>query len=167
MTQTEFDNKLAQIKEQEAKYNVTINISDIIDKDHLNCVWYGGEVGTIKTSDGYTITIGAYGDIRLYGVVDGEDIYVKDKNNGGYVYNEIGHKVDDTRLHHLVDGGTDNGDYLEYENNNWFEVDIISPDGKWIDLCYADNVLDDDLLDCFLGIETYFEYIDDIKNITE
>ena len=166
MTQTEFENKLAQIKEQEAKYNVTINISDIIDKDHLNCVWYGGEVGTIKTSDGYTITIGAYGDIYLYGVIDGEEIYVKDKSNGGYVYNEIGYKVNDNQLHKLLTSYSEQN-YLIYGDNNWFEVNVISPKGDFIDLGCTDNVLYDDLLDCFLGIETYFEYINDIKSATE
>lgn len=167
MTQTEFESKLAKIKEQEKKYNVTINITDIIDKDHLDCVWYGGEVGTIKTSDGYTLSIGAYGDIRMHGVIDGEYFDIKDKNNTGYVYEEIGYKVDDSKLHQLLNECGDNGDYLDYEDNNWFEVNVISPKGQFVDLCYADNVLADDLLDCFLDIETYFEYIDDVKSITE
>lgn len=164
MTKKEFEKKLRKIKNQEEKFGVKITITDLIDKDHLNCVWYGGEVGTIKTPNGYTITIGAYGDIRLYGFINSEPIDIKDKSNSGSVYREIGDKVDDKRLHKLFESDKEY-DYLEYSNNNWFEVDLISPDGEWIDLCYADNVLDDDLLDCFLDIETYLEYVEDvIKN---
>ena len=164
MTKKEFKKKLRKIKDQEEKYGVKITITDLIDKDHLNCIWYGGEVGFIETPSGYTITIGAYGDIRLYGFIKSEPIDIKDKSNSGSVYHEIGDKVNDKRLHKLLWSDKENN-YLEYENNNWFEVDLISPDGEWIDLCYADNVLDDDLLDCFLDIETYLEYVEDvIKN---
>ena len=100
----------------------------------------------------------------MYGFINSEPIDIKDKSNSGSVYREIGDKVDDKRLHKLFESDKEY-DYLEYSNNNWFEVDLISPDGEWIDLCYADNVLDDDLLDCFLDIETYLEYVEDvIKN---
>lgn len=157
ITQTEFEKRLLDIKRQEEKYGVEINITDLIDKDHLDCTWYGGEVGTIKY-DGYTITIGACGDIRLCGMVDGEEVNIKDKN-GGYVYDELGAKVDDDKLHSLLTGYGEGNDYLVFENNNWFEVDLITPDGKWIDLSYADNVLDDNLLDCFSDIGFYFEYV--------
>lgn len=164
MTKKEFKKKLRKIKNQEEKFGVKITITDLIDKDHLNCIWYGGEVGIIETPSGYTITIGAYGDIRLYGFINSEPIDIKDKSNSGSVYHEIGNKVNDKLLHKLLWYDKENN-YLEYENNNWFEVDLISPDGELIDLCYTDNVLDDNLLDCFLGIETYLEYIEDvIKN---
>ena len=158
MTQAEFEKKLLDIKQQEEKYGVEIHITDLIDKDHLDCIWYGGEVGTIKY-DGYIITIGAYGDVRLCGTIGGEEINIKDKNNGGYAYDVLGAKIDDEKLHALLTGYGEGNDYLAFENNNWFEVDLISPDGKWIDLCGADNVLDNDLLDCFSNIETYFEYV--------
>lgn len=162
MTKKKFEEKLRKIKAQEEKYGVTIEITDIIDRNHLNCVWYGGKVGRIQTPSGYTITIGAYGDIRLNGIIDGEEINIKDKSNGGSVYGEIGHKVDDNRLKTLLTADESDENYLRYDNNNWFEVDLISPSGEWIDLFYTDNVLDDDLLDCFMDIETYFEYIKDV-----
>lgn len=82
------------------------------------------------------------------------------------VYNEIGYKVNGDQLHKLLTSYSEQN-YLIYGDNNWFEVNVISPKGDFIDLSYADNVLDDDLLDCFLGIETYFEYINDIKSATE
>lgn len=159
MTQEEFNNKLAEIKQQEEKYGVEIHITDLIDKDHLDCTWYGGEVGTIKYN-GYVITIGAYGDVRLFGQIDGREVDIKDKNNAGRIYKELGSQLDDAKLYALLNGDRKKEDYLVFDNNNWFEVDLISPDGRWIDLCCADNVLSDNLLDCFSDVDTYFEYIE-------
>ena len=159
MTQSEFGCRLANIMSQEKMLDVKINITQLIDKDHLDCTWYGGEVGTITLSDGYVITIGAYGDIRLYGNIDGEEITVVDKSNGGRVYDELGARLDDDMLHALFDSD-DAQRYLAFENNNWFEVDLISPTGQWIDLCGADNVLPDNLLECFEHVEDYFTYVD-------
>lgn len=158
MTDIELSKKLAEIKKQEEKYGVEIEISQFIDKDHLDCLWYGGEVGTIKLQNGYIITIGAYGDIFLSGYIDGSYIYIKDKSNNGNVYSELGHLLDDRELHKLLESDATNN-RLVLDNNNWFEVDLISPKGEWIDLCGADNVLEDNLLDCFTDIETYFEYV--------
>ena len=47
MTQKEYELALSKIMSQEKTYDVKIHISDIIDKDHLDCSWYGGEVATI------------------------------------------------------------------------------------------------------------------------
>ena len=161
MTQKEYELALSKIMSQEKTYGVKIHISDIIDKDHLDCTWYGGEVATIQY-EGYIITIGAYGDIRLSGIINGEEIYIKDKNNGGEVYNELGHKLNDETLHELLESEDENN-YLCFQNSNWFEVDLISPNGEWIDLFCADNVLDDNLLDCLMNISYYFEYVEMAK----
>lgn len=161
MTQKEYELALSKIMSQEKTYGVKIHISDIIDKDHLDCTWYGGEVATIQY-EGYIITIGAYGDIRLGGVINGEEIYVNDKNNGGEVYHELGRKLNDDQLYSLLHSEDENN-YLCFENNNWFEVDLISPSDEWIDLCFADNVLDDNLLDCLMDISSYFEYVEMAK----
>ena len=158
MTQKEYELALSKIMSQEKTYGVKIHISDIIDKDHLDCTWYGGEVATIQY-EGYIITIGAYGDIRLSGTINGEEIYINDKNNGGEVYNELGRKLNDETLDELLESEDENN-YLCFQNNNWFEVDLISPNGEWIDLCSADNVLDDNLLDCLMNISYYFEYVE-------
>ncbi len=168
MTQLEFIDKLKEIFKQEEKYGVEIEISQLIDKDHLDCLWYGGDVGTIKYR-GYTIVIGAHGDIRIGGRINGAEIDFKDKNNSGAAYEDIAvdYNIDDSKLYSLIEGYPDSfkGDennYLSFENNNWFEVDLFSPDGEWIDLCGADNVLDNNLLDCFSDVSEYFEYVDNL-----
>ena len=166
MTQNDFNKKIKQIYKQEQTLGVKINISQLIDKDHLDCTWYGGEVGSILYK-GYTIVIGAYGDIRLSGKINGSDVYIVDKGNYGRAYQDLAldYGVNDEILNKLNQGYPDSycGDEdncLEFHNNNWFEVDLISPEGKFIDLCYADNVLENNLLDCFMNIEDYFEYVD-------
>lgn len=159
MTQTEYEKKLKGIKLQEDELGVKINIVDIIDKDHLDCTWYGGELGVIEYK-GYKIVIGAYGDIRLDGYINGSYVHIKDKNNNGNVYSELGHVLDDDGLYRLLDSDEDKN-RLEFEDNNWFEVDLISPDGDWIDLCGSDNVLDGNLLDCFSSVKDYFDYVDE------
>lgn len=159
MKQQEFEQRLLKIKEQEKLCDVKINISQLIDKDHLDCTWYGGEVGTIEFKDGTVITIGAYGDIRLYGAINGVSVDIEDKNNSGRVYEELGRMINDEDLKRLTNEYDDKDNYLEFWDNNWFEVDLITPDGKWVDLWICDNILDGNLLECFEGIDTYLEFI--------
>ena len=163
MTEIDFINKLKKIFKQEEKYGVKIEIDGLIDKDHLDCLWYGGQVGSIEYK-GYKIVIGAYGDIRISGRIYGVDIDFKDKSNSGAAYPDIAieYDIDDDKLHDIskVFSEGDEHNYLIFKNNNWFEVDLISPSGEWIDLCDSDNVLDDNLLDCFADVSEYFEYVD-------
>ena len=158
MTQAEFDRRMASIKAQEAELGVKIEITDLHDKDHLRCDWYGGVVGTITFPDEWKVLIEARGDIRLYGVVDGEEINIKDKSNGGRVYDELKDKLDDASLKKLL--SSDGENFLQYDNNNWFEFNVESPDGQFHDMgMWTDNVLDDDLLACFEGVEGFWEDI--------
>lgn len=157
MTQQEFETRLARIKRQEDELGVVISIPYIIDKDHLDCLWYGGDVGTIEYN-GFKLVIGAYGDIYCYGKIDGEDFFVKDYSNSGRFYAEIGAKVDDKKLHSLF--GYKDGDHIEFENNNWFEVNLITPEGVCVDLSLYDNILDDNLLACFEDVKYYLDYVE-------
>lgn len=94
----------------------------------MNCLWYGGEVGRIKYND-YDIVIGAYGDIRLYGKINGREIYFKDRNNSGDSFSEFGKLIDDELLYKLLQS-EDEHNFLRMEDGNWFEVDLISPTGN-------------------------------------
>lgn len=163
MTQKEFDEKLADIKKAEKEYNVKVDVTDIYDKDHLDCAWYGGTVATIKRNDGWEIIISAIGDIRLDGRVNGEEFYFVDKGNGGRLRYEL--NMTDEELHSLLnEENTETKDYLYCGNNNWFEFDFKSPNDAIIDLggidCY--NVIDDNILDNLDGasIEYYLNELD-------
>ena len=92
-----------------------------------------------------------------------EDIEIKDTGNNGYAYSEIGYSYTDSDIERFEDE-----DKIEWDNNNWFEVNLIDPDGDWYDLGFTDNVLCDNLLDNFTDIKTYFEYVEDaIKEYAE
>lgn len=132
-----------------------------IDKRHLNCIWYGGEIAHIKFNDGWFLTFGAYGDIKIYGAVKGAGFYVKDTCNSGSVYCELGSIIDDSSLASL-EQNPNPYNFIEFENNNWFEVNAISPNGKFIDLSITDNVLEDNFFDSF-DIEWFKQLIEIAK----
>lgn len=153
------------IQKAEKTYGVEIEVF-VHDERHLNCLWYGGEVATIKYK-GYTVTIEARGDIRLYGQYQNKDIEFVDKHDGGEAYWELGSLIDDKTLEILLnaDPDTDN-DYLVCENNNWFEFDLISPDGKFIDCSCYDNILSDNLFD-FIDDIPYFVDVVDFMDVVD
>ena len=160
------DTILPKIKEEEEKHNVKIEILQNIDDKHQNHLWYGGDVGTITTEDGYKLVISASGDVIMDGIINGDDFYVKDKNNAGWLYNEIGIKIDDDELKDLISlNGHDKNNHIDIINNNWFEVNLITPDGEFVDLSFMDNILDDDyLLNCFTEISCYLDMLKEYKS---
>lgn len=163
MNKVMFDGRMTAIMAQQKKLGVKIEITDLIDKDHLDCTWYGGEIGRIVMADGWTILIEAHGEIRLHGEVKEHGyIDIVDKNNGGRVFTEIGYWCDDDELYRLLES-CDEQDSLEFGNNNWFECNVLSPTGQFFDMCWADNILDDNVLECFEHAETLFGYVDAAK----
>lgn len=149
---------LKNIKKQENKYFVKIHINEFRDESHLDCLWYGGEVARIEYRN-YKIVIGAYGDIECEGRINGKEIYFKDRNNSGSAFSEIGAIVNDNKLHELLESN-DPDNYLRLKEGNWFEVDLINPKGKWIDLCGKDNVLENDLIDNLSDVSEYFQFVE-------
>lgn len=168
MTQKEFEAKIAKIKAQEKEFGVKIDF-DIIDKDHLNCLWYGGYVGSIEYPDGWKIIIEVNGDVDIAGFVDGEQFDSRDKNNSGAAFDDLAETfdVDDDKLAELetYDGEIDwDGDpsnspnRIVYNNNNWVEFNFESPEGKFIDVGMTlDNILDNNVLDAFDDIADFEE----------
>ena len=158
------ENIFDKIKEQEEKLGVKINFSkdSIHDMEHLDCVWYGGDVGDIEYK-GYKILIGAYGEVRIGGEVRGEEFDFVDKSfrNEGRFFDEYGSTLNDLKLRKLLNSNDDNN-YLTYENNNWFQFDVLTPDGELIDCFNYDNVIDNNIIDNFLDIEWYLKVVDDI-----
>ena len=160
MKKSEFDRRMAAIMAQEQALGVKIEILDLHDEDHLDCVWYGGKCAEITYPDGWKVLIEANGDIRLYGNAEGiGSLEVTDKNNGGRVFRELGHRLDDDDITRL-EGSDDPSNYLVFGNNNWFELNVVSPSGRFIDMCDADNILDGNLLDCLEGVGDYLVYVE-------
>lgn len=90
------------------------------DNKHKDSVWYGGEIVSVEIG-AYTITIGAYGDVRA--IINDE--YYVDKCNGGnfaeYLREQGIEDDDDLRR-------ADKKGRIKWENNNWFEAVFFNND---------------------------------------
>ena len=150
----------AGLKKQEERYGIELLLSPdaIRDEKHLDCLWYGGEVGCIKYRNHF-IVIGAHGEIKILGKINGEEIHYQDRDESGRLFSEMGTYIDDDLLHKLLDS-KEAKNHLTLIDCNWFEVDLISPENKFIDLCDIDNILENNILDCFSNVSRYFEYVD-------
>lgn len=121
-------------------------VQHIIDDDHRDVLWYGGRVVEVEYQ-GYTFILGAYGDIiaTLYNKPfeneGAEEIaYVKDKNNSGGFYAEMSPYIKTDR--ELYDDVMRN-EKIYFDNNNWFEVLVDTPNGEHCDTGWITN--DDDI----------------------
>lgn len=135
------------------------------DCRRLNCLWYGGDIATIKVSDTFTVELNAYGDVRAF-LYDkhGEIIAgVKDKSNCG-AFADVMRRYfkTDRQLMKAIRSGK-----LELDNNNWIEYDGVikksaaDERGTFIDLgIVCDNILDDDVL---AAVEQALDSIEEIK----
>lgn len=132
---------------EELGAEVDVSMDDFIDDDHLDCIWYGGYIGSISYK-GFEIRIGVYGDVRVYGRGDYpewlKDLEYVNKNNDG----AWSHNADDSlrtafasdkELYTAMDR-----EDITFENNNWIEAFVVCPDGNYwrdTDICSTENVL--------------------------
>lgn len=111
------------------KNNIKIEIEQCIDLSHLRSLWYGGTVATISILD-YEFVIVANGDICCYGVIKGQEIRCKDKQNGGALYDTLRNLVkNDNEIKKLI-RSDNNKNYLYFEDQNWFEVFVSKKGGN-------------------------------------
>lgn len=116
----------------------------------LNCLWYGGDLATIKVSDTLSIELDVYGDVVavLLDKNNDELARVKDRNNAGSFSDwMLPYIKTDKQLKKVLRDGR-----LVLDYNNWIEYDGVlktenSDTGRFIELgIICDNVLDDDIL---------------------
>lgn len=137
-----------QLKEKAAAKGCELQFHCEVSEEKQNSLWYGGEVVTIL-KDGYKFHLHANGDVigslyRSKGIIGPVSLlfYIKDKSNMGDFGMELSQYISsDEELNVLTDALSD-GQLkkdgfiykLELSNNNWWEVFVTSPDGKWHDL---------------------------------
>lgn len=120
----------------------------IIDAEHLDCFWYGGQIGAFEYK-GYTVSIEVHGDVSAT-LLDGshkeELLYYNDRDNSGaYKYGSVLEFIkDDDTLHRLIDNGQ-----LVFSLNNWVEYLVLDAEGNQINDIAWDNVLDNNVLEAF------------------
>ncbi len=150
---------LAQLTEKGFDVSqIELEIIDFIDNDHKDCSWYGGAVAEVKYKD-HLFSLEARGDINctLFDKNENELGYVKDRNNAGRFCSEMAHCLaNDTELHKAKEDGR-----LVFENNNWFEIFVRTPDEQWQLMTWLSST--DDIEECVLEmIETMDEMIEEL-----
>lgn len=149
---------LAESREKAAELGVELHVDKdtFVDDDHLDTVWYGGELGWLKYA-GYEVHFEVTGDVFITGTYNGEPFEYRNKNNDG----AMSHNADDAlRSNFFSDGqfheAIQNCD-IEYENNNWVEAHVKKADGEWIDAVVDDA---DDVLDVFSNITAWVDWLE-------
>lgn len=106
-------------------------LQPMIDSDHRNSMWYGGDVLTIEHK-GVTVSLTANGDIAaayVPGKTDTGRVSVSDRNNKGLFATVMTDVVpNDESLLHLMGADPDAGqDSLDVTANNWWEAFVHWP----------------------------------------
>lgn len=137
---------------------VCIDERNFIDKEHLDCFWYGGYLGSVTYRD-YSIDIEVHGDVRatIFDKDGNEEYHYVNKNNdGAYSYSEVRNLIkNDAELYAFIKNGK-----ICCEDNNWVEIFLRDAEGKDSGLVF--DVLGDNVLDAFRleNVESYKEIID-------
>lgn len=142
-SKTNITKKIAELEKLAAAKDAILTVEEetFIDDDHLDCVWYGGEIAVIEYK-GVSFEISVHGDVCLDGFYNGQEIYYKNKSNTGAVGTDLFYQIpDDATLSRLLkaDWEKENEDHLCCENNNW--VEIFYGDTNCSDVANEDNVL--------------------------
>lgn len=143
---------------EKAGTEVYIDERNFIDKEHLDCFWYGGYLGSV-TYRGYSIDIEVHGDVRatIFDKDGNEEYhYVNENNDGAYSYSEVRNLIkNDAELQAFNESGR-----ICCENNNWVEIFLRDAEGEDSGLVF--DVLGDNVLDAFKleNVEWYKEIID-------
>lgn len=129
-----------------------INLAKNLDQ-YNDSIWHGGKVAIFKCDKGiYNLYVNgivkcsliakrAFKDYYQNEYKEGEIIQtVVDKNNEGLFLNKMCNYInDDKHLYKIIEGN--DPDYkLDFENNNWLELEFINKDGE---VEYDDLILDD------------------------
>lgn len=166
MTKIKYKKKCRALFKKAQKIGVELSFSpEDFDCDRLDCLWYGGELATIKVSEKLAVKLLISGDVRAYlKDKEGEIIAsVKDRDNYGVFADEMRQYFKkDKQLYTAIDGGK-----LNLVDTNWVEYDgnisvfDTESENVFIDLgMICDNFLDNNVL---FAIEQALDSIEDIK----
>ncbi len=161
-TRSKIRAKLAELEKEAESLGAELQVreDDFIDDDHLDCLWYGGQIGSIMYK-GFEISIEVQGEVALYGDMYDEELknftYINKRGNGAFNMAASDSLrtafKNDTELRAALMENR-----LVVENNNWVEYFICTPDGVW----HGGDVIDcDNVLDAFEDISTWLDLLHD------
>ena len=174
MNEIEFKNQiLNQLSETGFDISgIELEIIEFLDENHLNCLWYGGKVAKIKYKN-YIFSLEAIGDVKcsLFDKNNNEIARLKDKNNMGNFYTVMSpYLKSDEDLSAAYNAGNlgvikpDNDVYLDFEDNNWFEIFVTSPNGEFHDLmlvCESSDNLDEAIKETIDSMDEIIKYLEE------
>lgn len=148
-------------REMAADIGAEILLDDdaIIDDDHLDSFWYGGEIGRIRFANGWTVVVVVNGKVRITAVINGEEYEYTSEDNSGAYNDDIAKVITGDKMLYALENEIGNDDYLSYGNNNWVEYNLLSPGGEFIDLGMEGDNIVDNVLDAFTNVEDYIPII--------
>ncbi len=127
----------------------------IEDDEYTNCLWNNGLLATIQTKKG-TYCVIANGDVKCnlkantyFSINDKEtkkgEIITHISGDGHSFYKKMrSYIIDDEDLDKILNGKHPLYE-LEFEHNNWYELDFLNKDGEYegLDIVLDSNLLDD------------------------
>ncbi len=110
-----------------------------IDDDHLDTIWYGGDIGSIRYK-GYELTVAVHGDVVLSWQKAGREEYYSNRSNSGAMSMQASDTLryafkSDKELLDAIQNGV-----VEYDENNWVEIFVKGPGEQY---CSTTGVIDD------------------------
>ena len=150
---------LAASRKEADQLGVTMDVSEdvFIDDDHLDCVWYGGTIGSLAYTE-YTILVEVHGDVSICGREDdpvfSEFAYSNKADVGAWLSSDSSLKDAFSSDAEIRDATSNES--LDWSNNNWVEYFVIDPDGVW----HEGDVIDDSVLDAFTPIAEWVKLLE-------
>ena len=148
---------IAKMSADAKRFGVILNVKEdtFYDDDHLDAVWYGGEIGSM-TYKGYELHFSVQGEVRITGELHGRPFSYENRENTGALALTASDTLDEAFAN---DGelkeALDNGD-IRYEENNWIELFTKMPDGYWREGVVVDDA--DSVLEA-LNISEWVDFI--------
>jgi len=166
------EKEMMKIKKKASKLGATINLSQSVMKDKLNCMWYSGIIGTIDYKD-FIVTIRAIGPVHTSFYKDYKQVVaVRDIHGSGMFNKEMTDYItNDEMLNDLSISEYSN--IMTLDNNqgiaifvlvsNHLEYSIIDNlTNKMVRFTPYSNIIStNNIVDAFANIEYYLNIIED------
>lgn len=119
------------------------------DDAHLDCIWYGGEIGGFIYKN-FKVIFEVNGDVELEGTVKGRPFHYKNRQNTGAMDFTASDTLrttfkNDAELYSALADENEDDISLEFENNNWIEACVYNFKEECIEsvaIDWTDNVLE-------------------------
>ena len=150
MNKTFIENAFAAMQKVAKELDVILLTKEetFFDDNHLDCVWYGGEIGGFVYKN-FKLVFEMNGDVELEGVVKGRSFYYRNSQNTGamsFIASDTLRTAfkSDMELYSALEAD-ENGTDIEFKDNSWIEARVFTSIGEYVGnmvIDWTDNVLE-------------------------